>query len=222
MKLRRFFPSMLLLGMILLSGPDASNAQTPARPGAYPVAVEDLLYARPFALASGYRFSGNQEEPATIKGLIVVLRVDPSLVVPTESPEPILYAGDQPVQRLNWGHPSGHVIGIIPGAFDLATQPVWFGEPEISSRSTPERKNAERARANARMKAFGAEKVKQSTRAPVESEDFAALLRGEIAELVLEYAPQESELARKWRLPEAIAKPNPARPAEQAAGGTVR
>lgn len=169
-----------------------------------PAPVEDLVYMRPFALSQGYRWYSVPDEPETDRGVIVVLRVDPRLVIPRNAPSPILYAGDRMLQALNFGHTSGHVIGLIPGEVDLSETLIWFGPPTLPSRVTPKLIRAERAQAEeASIRPFSAEKIESVTKPAIVETNLADLLRGELADLVLQYAPEEGDLARKWRLPEA-------------------
>ena len=168
MGLRQCLFCMLFFGAIVFAVPSISKGQANSKAPALPSAVEDLLYARPFTLADGYKFTWSQEQPIIDTGVIVVLRVDPELVVPTNAPEPILYAGDRMVHRLNNGHRSGHVIGIIPGEFDFVSEPIWFGQPERSGYTTSERTKSEHARAVSKIRPFSSDKIKQATRAPVQ------------------------------------------------------
>jgi hypothetical protein len=141
-------------------------------------------------------------------GVLIVLEVDPALVVPRDTLEPVLYAGDVAVQRLNHGYPSGRVIGIVPGNIDLASAPIWFGSPQLPERVTESTVRSERARAEkAGMQPFGSAKIASIQRQAAAATDLAALLREVAADLVYEYSPQEKELADSWRLPTAKAPP---------------
>jgi len=179
-----------------------------------PAAVEDLVYVRPFALSRGYRWSPVYDEPETDIGFIIVLRVNPQLVIPRDEPGPILYVGDRMLQTLNFGHTSGHVIGLIPGRVDLSATPIWFGAPASSGRGvTPRSIRSERAQATkAGIRPFSAKQIESVTKPAIVVTNLQTLLRGELADLVLEYAPEEGHLARKWRLPEAKAGPDPSPP----------
>lgn len=178
-----------------------------------PVRVEDLVYARPFALSQGYRWSTVDDEPETDVGYIVVLRVDPKLVVPRNSLSPILYAGDRMLQALNFGHTSGHVIGLVPGQVDLSETPFWFGSPTTPGRVTPQLIRAEQGRARkAGIRPFSPEQIESAAQPAIVTTNLSDLLRGELADLVLQYAPEEGDLARKWRLPEAKAEVDPSGP----------
>jgi hypothetical protein len=178
-----------------------------------PAPVEDLVYARPFALSQGYLWTSVPDEPETDIGVIVVLRVDPKLVIPRNEPSPILYAGDQMLQALNFGHTSGHVIGLIPGKVNLSETLIWFGPPTSPGRVTPQSIQAEREQAKkAGIRTFSAKKIKSVTKQAIVTTSLKDLLRGELADLVLKYAPEEGDLARKWRLPEAKAEPDALRP----------
>lgn len=178
-----------------------------------PAPVDSLVYVRPFTLSEGYRWSSVYDEPPTDTGMIVVLRVDPELVVPRNGPSPLLYAGDRLLQTLNSGYTSGYVIALVPGEDDLSETLIWFGPPAAPGRITPASIRAERERAEeAGIRPFPAERIDSVTRPLVQAMNLEDLLRGPLADLVLEYAPEEADLARKWRLPEAIAEPDSARP----------
>lgn len=174
-----------------------------------PAPVEELVYARPFVLSQGYRWTAVEDEPEADIGVIVVLRVSQELVIPRNSPSPILYAGDRMLQALNFGHTSGHVIGLIPGDIDLAETLIWFGSATAPGRVTPRSIQAERARAEeSGIRPFSAEQIRHVAQPAINAVDLEALLRGELADLVLEFAPEEGALVRKWRLPEATAEPD--------------
>jgi hypothetical protein len=169
---------------------------------ATPAAVIDIVVIQPFHLKAGYTYDWLESRPLVSDGLLVVLRVDPSYVVPHNSAEPVLYAGDGTVQRLNQGDRSGYVVGIIPGKIDLAAAPFWFGRPELPERVTPAVIKGERTLADsAGIKAFGPDKIGGALRDAVEAEDLAALLRGPAGDLVLKYSPDEKDLVETWRLP---------------------
>lgn len=184
-----------------------TTAQAPAEPASQKP-VKDILYAQPFTLVKGYKNDWSKERELVSSGVLVVLEVDPALVEPRDVAEPILYAGNTPVQRLNHGEQSGRVIGIVPGVADLAGSPIWFGAPGLPERVTAETVRAERARAEkSGIRPFAAEKLRSVMRPPAAAPDFAALLRDQVAPLVLEYSPQEKDLAETWRLPVAKASP---------------
>ena len=175
-----------------------------------PAAVTDLVFARSFTLAKGYKYNWSKERPMVTSGTLVVLKVDPKLVIPRNTAEPVLYVGNQTVQRLNQGDKSGHVIGIVPGKIDLTQAPIWFGSPQLPERVTAETIRTERALADeAKIKPFGAEKIQEATRENLQAADLSSLLRDHVANLVLEYSPQEKDLAETWRLPVARAVPKP-------------
>lgn len=173
-----------------------------------PRPVTELVVAHPFTLATGYAYDWSEDRPIVRSGLLVVLRVEPDLVFPRNAAEPVLYAGDRTVQRLNQGYESGHVIAIIPGEIDLTRAPIWFGRPELPERVTTEMIKAERALAErAEIQPLSADKLRLATRSSVQVSDLYELLREHAADLVLEYSPQESDLAKTWRLPVAKAEP---------------
>ena len=196
----------LLVCISILAAP-AIAGESPSVPTT-PSPVIDLVFARPFTLAKGYKYNWSKDRPIVRSGILVVLKVDPDLVFPRNSAEPVLYAGNRTVQRLNHGHKSGHVIAIIPGKVDLTQAPIWFGRPELPGRVTAQMIRSERAMADAaKIQPFAAEKVQGVTQGRLHASDLFSLLRDHVANLVLEYSPQEKALAEKWRLPVARALP---------------
>ena len=99
------------------------------------------------------------------------------------------------------------MIAIVPGEVDLAQSPIWFGRPELPERVDANMVQAERSLADAaNIEAFAAEKVQAAAALGgerLEVSDLYTLLRDHIAELVLEYSPQETHVAEAWRLPVA-------------------
>lgn len=173
-----------------------------------PRAVNDILYTQPFTLSKGYINTWSKGHELVYSGILVVLAVDPALVEPHDALEPILYAGNTPVQRLNHGNRSGRVVGIIPNITDLAAAPIWFGPPGLPERVTAQTTRAELARAEkSGIRPFTADKLRGVAHPAVAAADLAALLRDVAATLVSEYSPQEKDLANAWRLPTAKASP---------------
>jgi hypothetical protein len=167
-----------------------------------PRSVQRILVAQPFTVQIPFVNDWSKERRESTSGTLVVLEMDGAYLVPRNATVgPVLYAGDTPVQRLNHGHLSGRVIGIVSGTVDLTTVPLWFGSPEIPD----ERRKTEQAS----MTPLPADQVRAAGRAPVSAKDLAVLLRTTGAELVLQYSPQEKALAEIWRLP--TAKPPPAK-----------
>lgn len=169
-----------------------------------PTAIIDIVYARPFSLTEGYKYDWNQERPLIKNGTLAVLKVKPELVMPRNALERVLYVGNQSVQRLNHGDKSGHVIVIIPGDIDLSQAPIWFGSPGLPERITAKIIKSERVLADrADIKPFAKDKILTLTKSSIEAKNLSELLREHVADLVLEYSPQEKPLAEKWRLPVA-------------------
>ncbi len=197
----------LLVCIVILASSAIAGDDLPDVPKT-PSAVIDIIYARPFTLDKGFKYNWSKERPIVRSCTIVVLKVDPNLVIPRNSLEPVLYAGNQTAQRLNHGHKSGHVIALIPGEIDLTQAPIWFGSPELPERVTAKMIKSERALADeAKIRPIAEENVKSVTREQVQVSDLFSLLRDYAAELVLEYSPQEKKLAEKWRLPVARVSP---------------
>lgn len=170
-----------------------------------PAPIDEVLHTREFMLEEGYRAGWPPDAPPVRSGTIVVIRADPALAVPRQAPTPILYAANQVVEVLNTGQETGILIGIVPNTRleQLADEPVWFGPPRIDG-TIDERTIEEdrRAALSAGIEVNTAADLLRVAADPVRAPDLATLLRGEIADLVLEFVPRERALAAKWRLPE--------------------
>jgi hypothetical protein len=199
--------SAIPLAVLMLGSPLFCAGQTPGSAGSNllprtPASIQGVLEAHRFTLKTPYRYTWSKEPMSVSSGTLVVLAVDPAYVVPREAPQPVLYAGDIPLHRLNRGQESGRVIGIIPGDIDLAAAPIWFGSPELPERVTSTMVATEKARAlTSGLRPMALAKIAGAGSSPIVAKDLAALLRGVGADLVLRYSPQEKFLADTWRLP---------------------
>ncbi len=209
----------LLFSIFILVLPVFAYGDIPAIPKT-PAAIIDVVYTRSFTLAKGYKYNWSKEHLIVKTGTLAVLKVDPDLVYPRNTAEPVLYVGNQTAQRLNYGHKSGHVIAIIPGEVDLSRIPIWFGSPELPERVNAKTIRVQRAlaeRANiqllrAKTRPFATDKMQSITQKHLEVADLSVLLREYAADLVLKYSPQEKDLAETWRLPVAKAIPKVRKP----------
>lgn len=196
----------LSVALVAVAGPPAIPAT--------PAAVEDVVYVRPFTLENGFRFDWSKERPLVTTGTLLVLKVDKDLVIPRQAAEPVLYVGDGTAQRVNHGNESGHVIAIVPGDVDWSKAAIWFGTPELPERVDAAIVKTERALADkAGIKPFSTEQINAAAAKGGERlnvADLDALLRGQVAELILEYSPQEKHLADAFRVPITKRAPKPA------------
>ncbi|WP_026619777.1 hypothetical protein M728_004284 (plasmid) [Ensifer sp. WSM1721] len=207
MKLR-FVLTWLLIVVAL-----TARAQEPREVADWPIRVEELLAVHRFELQEGFEFDWSAEARTVRSGTLVVIKVDPDIVVPRNAPEPILYAGDRTVQRLNRGSGSGVIVGLIPGDIDLSAAPLWFGAPGLPESVTAETiRNERRLAERAEIRPFAREAVERVRAEPLVANDLAELLRTHVADLVLQYAPQERALAESWRLPVVSAPQKDRRP----------
>jgi hypothetical protein len=197
----------ILTSACLLGAMSVALAGPPVPPT--PAGVDEVVYARPFALHDGFRFDWCNEPHQVSKGTILVLKVNPNLVIPRQTEEPVLYVGNQTAMRLNQGNESGHVIAIVPGDVDLTKDPIWFGTPSLPVRADAATIKAEREKAEkAGIKPLTADKARAAEAKGGEclrSADMSAMLRDTLSGLVEQYSPQEKTLAETWRLP--VVKP---------------
>ena len=102
--------------------------------------VLGLLHAEPFHLATPYTHSWRAERPSFSSGWLLVLAVDPEVVVPRQTAEPVLVVGLQTAERINHGDVSSRLVVIVPATFDAARglpdldparAPAWFAAPAL-------------------------------------------------------------------------------------------
>lgn len=168
-----------------------------------PAAVTAIVSAQPFELANATTHLWRAEQPSYTTGLLLVLKVDPALVVPRQTAEPVLYVNHQTAERVNHGFESGHVIAIVPGVLDDPEHPdylnpdrlrVWFGTPEL-----PERVDATMIKQEVSLaKRSGIRPLKAPRSAAVStvSANDKSALYAEASKLIAKYSPQEAELVR--------------------------
>src|SRR5207247_5817900 len=72
--------------------------------------VHAVVYAQPFVLSKPWTHVWRVEQPSFDAGWLVVLDVDPTFVQPRQTFEPVLYAGDETVERINHGYEAGRVV----------------------------------------------------------------------------------------------------------------
>src|SRR5262245_39750480 len=110
MKIPAVVLAALLLGMPVLGTCQSNALSAEVTAPATPAAVKGILAARRFTLGAPFPYTWTKEHIMVSSGTLVVLEVDPALVVPRDMLEPVLYAGNVPVMRLNHGHKSGRVV----------------------------------------------------------------------------------------------------------------
>lgn len=184
------------------------TAAPPAIPQT-PVGVQDILFAQPFTIKQGYEYDWSAERPMITSGQIVVFQVNPDLVYPRQTSEPVLYVGSMPAERLNVGYLSGRVVAIVPDSLDPATgkmvpqdlSKAWFGQP-LEGKAPDARIVAEEAQlaAKAGVKALSADKVQLARQAGGE---VAKLERkhqvlGIAGRLLEQYSPDEVDLIANY------------------------
>lgn len=176
-----------------------------------PGGVRDVLYARPFVLEQGYANTWREEQPLVTAGWLLVLEVDTDRVVPRQMLEPVLYVQGDTAESINQGWPSGRVVVLAPAPEGADGKPAaleslraWFGPPELPERIDQADLALEGARADELgLAAFAPERFAAARArggALLELPDRIPLERL-AAELVLEFAPGEEQLARSLLVP---------------------
>jgi len=127
---------MLFSLMVLLAAFSAAVPAGPPEVPPTPAAVDGILLAQSFILDEPYEHSWQAERPMVASGMLLVLEVNPDLVLPRQTLEPVLYVGDVTAERVNNGYPSGKVVAIVPGPVNLTSAPIWFGDPALPEQVT--------------------------------------------------------------------------------------
>lgn len=201
---------LLVLGGVagtLLASRGEREASLPATPPLPSDALE-ILEARPFVLDRPYAHEWRAEAPLVNAGYALVLRVPEELARPRATFEPVLFAGQETVERVNAPRVGQHLVVIVPAPeragrvqLDLARTPLWFGSLEL-----PERLDAARIAAEARAaEARGVGPARQGPRVrPLGPDETLRLpdrraLDAYLADWVELYSPEESDLVRQLR-----------------------
>jgi hypothetical protein len=207
--MKRYILSSLGLALVVGAAFSVSHARDVRLPvvnvAAHDLGVHRIVSAQPFVLDEAWAHVWRKEQPRFDAGWLVVLEVDPTLVEPKQNLEPVLYAGDQTVERVNHGQESGRVVAIVPcerdarglPALDLTRTPFWFGTPDLPERVDAAMIHAERARADAKGLA------------PIEIGETLDVLRlhdrGDLDQrcglLVLQHSPAEQDLGTGLLVP---------------------
>ena len=200
---------LLLLGAGVAAFVRSAPADPPPLPAVTPVGDVTLLHAQPFTLDVPFTHVWRKEQPQFSAGWLLVLSVDPDLVHPRQSAEPILFVGDQTAERVNFGDESGHVVAIVPSAtdsagnvlFDLAKAPMYFGAPGLPEQVDSARVAAELFAAKTRGIAPPSRTVLEATvqKAVRFHDDYELQLY--CSDLVEHYSPQEVDLVSGLRAP---------------------
>jgi hypothetical protein len=210
MTTRFVLPSVLVL--LLAAGVAALVSKLPDEPpplpAATPVGGIDLLYARPFTVDVPFTHMWRAERPQVQAGWVLVLAVNPDLVFPRESAEPILYVGDQTAERVNHGETSGHVVAIVPAplgasgavALDLTQAPIYFGAPGLPEQVDSAKAKAELASAVQRgIAAPTAQTLTNVTQPQVRFTDDWEL-HAWCSDLIQTWSPEETDLIATLRV----------------------
>lgn len=195
----KFLNTTLAASVLAAAVVVAAPPQTPATPAA----VQDIVFAQPFTLEQGEVSTWRAERPVVDSGYIIVLKVNPDLVYPRQSAEPVLYVGDTTAERLNVGYRSGYVVAVVGAdvtgdkAMDLSKVKIWFGTPELPERVDANRIAQESALADAAgIKPFSADKISDLlAQNETLSERTKAGILDDVAAQIRRFSPQEEELA---------------------------
>jgi hypothetical protein len=185
-----------------LAPPTSNATQTP--PPTRTGAVRKLLYAQPFTVATPYAHMWRREKPQVSSGWILVIEVDPAMTEPHQSAMPVLLAGEQTAEPVNFGQPSGNVVAVVPGAIDESNLSVWFGPPDLPetvdgpwitlarAKAPPENVTTFTTAEVAAARALGGPSLSAADRVAIDRS---------IAQLILRFSPEERQLAESLLVP---------------------
>ena len=110
-----------------------------------------LVKATPFELSSPANYTMQQESFAYSTGVLLQLQVQPAeMLRPLQTVERVLYIGDRAAVRFNWDHVGGCAVIAVPGPVDLSTAEIYFSEPLLPQRATPQSIASQRQLARSR------------------------------------------------------------------------
>lgn len=167
----------------------------PEVPQALPI---ELVEVQPFTLETPSTHWMRAEAPSYSEGHVVVLRADPTLLLPRQTYENVLYVGAETATRVNTGERSGHLVAIVPGDVDPQTVPIFLGEPALPENVTAD--EAARQLGLAVTEGARAQAALEPVGASVHLADGYELKRF-ASYLVERYSPDESSLIEGLRVP---------------------
>ncbi len=173
-------------------------------------AVVTVVHARPFVTNEPFTHWWDADRASYDAGLLLVLEVsDLTLIHPRQTAEPVLFVGDQTVERINTGHESGYLVALLPAErnvqgsvdLDLSTLPIYFDLPAL-----PETIDGPTAQAAlARAVAAGVTAQPAGDLAAVTAEQVSFVDVGDVhahaADLIEQWSPQEVDLISGLRAP---------------------
>jgi len=163
-----------------------------------------LVFAQSFELADAATHTWRAEQSSYTTGVLVVLEAEAAFLAPRQTAEPVLFVGNQTVERVNTGYPSGQLVGIVPGMTleELADAPIFFGQPALPESVDAAHIQAELdAAVTSGLTGVGAERVAAATAAdPIGALDLGDL-HFQASFLIEKYSPGEVDLISGLRAP---------------------
>lgn len=196
-----------LAGIIVLTGlgARADSGRGGNEPPPIPAVPHDsqirILHAQRFDLDEPYTHWWRAERPRVSSGWLLVLSVDPDLVFPRQSREPVLFVGEQTAERVNVGNDAGRLVAIVPADVFLTESLIFFGNPALPEEVDAAHVAREITRARERgvlppTEEEVAEALRDSLRLADDHE-----LRLRAIDLVEKHSPLEVDLIRGARAP---------------------
>ena len=161
---------------------------------ASPNGVHSIAEAHRFSLSEPMSFHWTAGSPAMDKGTILVVEVDPDMATPSQGTGATLFIGSTPAAVTHPGFRDGYMVVFVPGHLDLDSTKVFWAESE----RLPERTTVQQG-------ADLSESTPPGNHRPARIHGPIALknermLYGLIADLIIRYAPADSDFAHGYRL----------------------
>lgn len=171
--------------MFIVSLIAAAAAMTPG--------VLSVEYVQPFSLEEPITYHWRQDAPAMTDGTILVVRVDSTVARPKQAEGPTLFVGNTPAAVTHPGYLDGHMVVFVPGHPKLDLTPVFWAQSGLPERTTV-------ADGLAFASQYSADDQAVSPAQPPLALRNERSLYGVIADLILRYAPSDTEFAQGYKL----------------------
>ena len=180
------------------------EVQTDVSPGSS-AKVHSILAALPIELTKPFTHDWSAERAPVKSGWLLALEVEPTMLVRHQVADPVLYVGDQAVERINSGDQSGRVIVIVPERVDLSSAPIYFGSAALPESVNAATRAVELNLArNAGAKAFSNTALQAAYKSGLSGSDTDVVefadrrqLLDFAAQWIYEYSPEEADFASK-------------------------
>lgn len=170
--------------MFIVSLITAAAAMTPG--------VLGVEHVQPFSLEEPITYHWRHDAPPMTDGTILVVRVDSTVARPQQADGPTLFVGNTPAAVTHPGYLDGHLVVFVPGRPNLDLTPIFWAQSGLPEQTTAADGAAFASQHSASPQAASA------AQPPLALRDERRLY-GVIADLILRYAPSDTDFARGYQ-----------------------